>query len=62
MGASTSERVKRSEAQQVLGFAGIGQGLLDDGWMGGVGDHVHHGMALPGALARKFSKAGTKWA
>jgi hypothetical protein len=36
MGSSTSERVERSEAQQVLGFAGIGQGLLDVGWMGGV--------------------------
>ncbi len=61
MGSSTSERVERSEAEQVLGFAGIGQGLLDVGWMGGVvhdgwffpclgggvGDHIHHGMVLP---------------
>ena len=61
MGSSTSERVERSEAEQILGLARIGQGLLDvcwmgwvvhDGWFfpylgGGVGDHVHHGMVLP---------------
>jgi hypothetical protein len=52
--------VKRSEAQQVLGFARVSQSLLDvvwmgwvvhDGWFfpclrGGVGDHVHHRMVL----------------
>ena len=71
MGSSTCERVKRSEAEQVLGFARIGQGLLDVGWMGGVvhdgwffpclggsvGDHVHHGMVLPCSHVERLESA-----
>ena len=71
MGSSTSERVKRSEAEQVFGLARIGQGLLDVGWMGGVvhdgrffpclgcgvGDHVHHGMVLACSHIEGFESA-----
>ena len=71
MESSTSERVKRSEAEQVLGFAWISQGLLDVGWMGGVvhdgwffpclgggvGDHVHHRMVFACSYVEGFKSA-----